>query len=46
LIGQSSQDITPQALIRVGRAPSLEDVPPPTPRRPVADVFEVRIKDQ
>jgi hypothetical protein len=46
LIGQSSQDITPQVLVRVGRAPSLEDVPPPTPRRPVNDVFEVLTKDQ
>jgi hypothetical protein len=46
LIGHSSQDITPQVLIRVGRAPSIEDVPPPTPRRPVDQVFEVRTKDQ
>ena len=44
LIGQSSDDITPQVLVRVGRAPSIEDVPPPTPRRPVDDVFEVRAK--
>jgi hypothetical protein len=42
LIGHSNQDITPQVLIRVGRTPSIEDVPPPTPRRPVDDVFEVR----
>jgi len=46
LIGQSSHDITPQVLVRVGRAPSIEDVPPPTPRRPVEEVFEVRAKDQ
>jgi len=46
LIGHSSQDITPQVLIRVGRAPSIEDVPPPTPRRPVDEVFEVRPGDQ
>jgi hypothetical protein len=46
LIGQSSRDVTPQVLIRVGLAPSIEDVPPPTPRRPVDDVFEVRTKDQ
>jgi hypothetical protein len=45
LIGHSSQDITPQVLIRVGRAPSIEDVPPPTPRRPVDQVFEVRTQD-
>jgi hypothetical protein len=42
LIGHSNQDITPQVLIRIGRTPSIEDVPPPTPRRPVDDVFEVR----
>jgi hypothetical protein len=46
LIGHSSQDVTPQVLIRIGRAPSIEDVPPPTPRRPLDDVLEVRIKDQ
>jgi hypothetical protein len=46
LIGQRSHDITPQALVRVGRAPAIEDIPPPTPRRPVDDVFEVRAKDQ
>ena len=46
LIGQSSDAITPQVLVRVGRAPSIEDVPPPTPRRPVNEVFEVRAKDQ
>jgi hypothetical protein len=46
LIGHSSQDITPQVLIRIGRAPSIEDIPPPTPRRPVDEVFEVRARDQ
>lgn len=45
LIGQS-HDITPQVLIRIGLAPSIEDVPPPTPRRPVEEVFEVLAKDQ
>ncbi len=44
LIGQSIHDITPQVLIRVGLAPSIEDVPPPTPRRPINEVFEVRGK--
>jgi hypothetical protein len=42
LIDQSSQGITPQVLIRVGLTPSIEDVPPPTPRRPIGEVFEVR----
>jgi hypothetical protein len=45
LIGHSSQDITPQVLVRVGLTPSIEDVPPPTPRRPVDQVFDVRAKD-
>jgi hypothetical protein len=39
LIGQSA---TPQVLIRVGLTPSIEDVPPPTPRRPLGDVLEIR----
>lgn len=39
LIGQ---DATPQALVRIGLAPSIEDVPPPTPRRPLDEVLEFR----
>ncbi|WP_019971553.1 Acg family FMN-binding oxidoreductase [Mycobacterium sp. 141] len=39
LIGQPT---TPQVLIRIGLVPSLDDVPPATPRRPVNEVFEVR----
>jgi hypothetical protein len=46
LIGQSTDDITPQVLIRIGLAPSIEDIPPPTPRRPVDDVFDIGAKDQ
>jgi hypothetical protein len=42
LIGHST---TPQVLIRVGLAPAMEDVPPPTPRRPLREVFEVRSHD-
>lgn len=30
----------PQALIRVGTAPALATVPPPTPRRPLAEVLQ------
>ncbi|MHC9292194.1 Acg family FMN-binding oxidoreductase [Mycobacterium sp. LTG2003] len=30
-----NRDACPQVLIRIGLAPALEDVPPPTPRRPV-----------
>lgn len=29
----------PQVLIRVGMVPALDDVPPPTPRRPLSDVL-------
>jgi hypothetical protein len=32
----------PQVLIRVGTAPDAEDVPPPTPRRSLAEVLEFR----
>ena len=32
----------PQVLVRVGVAPSIEQVPPATPRRPLADVLEFR----
>jgi hypothetical protein len=42
LIDQLNQYITPQALIRVGLAPPLAEVPPPTPRRPMRDVLEFR----
>lgn len=33
----------PQLLIRVGTAPSIDDAPPPTPRRRLDDVFEMRL---
>jgi hypothetical protein len=39
------QTTTPQLLIRVGSAPEIEDKPPPTPRRPIDEVFEVRTTD-
>jgi len=42
LIAQGDQGITPQVLVRVGLTPSIDDVPPPTPRRPIGDVFVVR----
>jgi hypothetical protein len=35
-------DAIPQALIRIGRVPALEPAPPPTPRRDVHDVLELR----
>jgi hypothetical protein len=39
LIEQRGQ---PQVLIRVGIAPPLEDLPAPTPRSPLGDVFQIR----
>jgi hypothetical protein len=38
LMGSDSQ---PQVLIRVGMAPAMENLPPLTPRRPLAHVFHV-----
>jgi hypothetical protein len=32
----------PQVLIRVGIAPAMEALPPPTPRRPTGDVLQIR----
>jgi hypothetical protein len=40
LIDHSNLGLRPQVLIRIGLAPSIEDVPPPTPRRPVSEVFD------
>jgi hypothetical protein len=37
-----SSDSQPQVLIRVGLAPAMENLPPITPRRPLADVFHVQ----
>jgi hypothetical protein len=34
-------DGDPQVLIRIGQVPALEDQPPATPRRPLADVLSV-----
>jgi hypothetical protein len=39
LIGERGQ---PQALIRVGIAPPMEDLPAATPRRPLDDVLDIR----
>lgn len=38
------QSTTPQLLIRVGLAPEIEELPPPTPRRPVDEVLEIKPK--
>jgi hypothetical protein len=36
------QTTTPQVLVRVGVVPNVETPPPPTPRRPMDEVFHVR----
>lgn len=38
----TGRDAQPQVLIRVGVAPTREQVPPPTPRRALEDVLSVR----
>ncbi|KAA8960158.1 NAD(P)H nitroreductase [Mycobacterium sp.] len=35
------RDAMPQVLVRVGAVPAGEDVPPPTPRRPLDEVFHI-----
>ncbi|WP_082981596.1 Acg family FMN-binding oxidoreductase [Mycolicibacterium mucogenicum] len=42
IIGALTGHPLPQALVRIGVAPEFDDVPPPTPRRPLSDVFHVR----
>lgn len=39
------QATTPQVLVRLGLAPAAEEPPPPTPRRPLSEVFHVRSND-
>ncbi|MCV7158503.1 Acg family FMN-binding oxidoreductase [Mycolicibacterium brisbanense] len=36
-----ARDACPQVLVRIGLAPALDDVPPPTPRRPVSDFLTI-----
>lgn len=38
----TGRDAVPQALIRVGKAPTIENTPAPTPRRSVREVMEIR----
>jgi nitroreductase len=38
----TENDAVPQVLIRVGVAPPTDSVPPPTPRRALSDVLEIR----
>lgn len=42
IIGTLTGHPLPQVLVRIGVAPVHDDVPPPTPRRPLSDVFHVR----
>lgn len=42
VVGAAIGRAHPQALIRVGLAPTFGRVPPPTPRRSLADVLEIR----
>ncbi|MEU9804985.1 NAD(P)H nitroreductase [Mycobacterium sp. NPDC050853] len=42
VVGAAIGRTHPQALIRVGLAPTFGRIPPPTPRRQLADVFEIR----
>ncbi|QUR67503.1 Acg family FMN-binding oxidoreductase [Mycobacterium spongiae] len=40
------QTTTPQVLVRVGLVPDTEDPQPATPRRPIDEVFQVRVQEQ
>ena len=33
----------PQVVVRLGRVPELDDVPPPTPRRPLSEVLALKL---
>lgn len=33
----------PQVVVRIGRIPELDEVPPPTPRRPLQDVLQIKV---
>ena len=35
----------PQVLVRIGNAPALEEVPPPTPRRPLSEVLHFSVAE-
>jgi hypothetical protein len=42
IVSQLTGRPLPQVLVRVGTAPLLEEAPPPTPRRPLGDVLQIR----
>ena len=37
----TGQITTPQIVVRIGRAPAMEQLAPPTPRRPIEEVFDI-----
>jgi hypothetical protein len=43
IVGALVHRTWPQVVVRIGIAPPLEEVPPPTPRRPLHDVLRVEI---
>lgn len=43
IVGALVHRSLPQVLVRIGIAPPLDEVPPPTPRRPLHDVLRVEI---
>ncbi len=43
IVGALVHRTSPQVVVRIGIAPALEEVPPPTPRRPLHDVLRVEI---
>jgi nitroreductase len=43
LVEEATGRPLPQVLVRIGRAPESEQLPPPTPRRPLADVLTIKL---
>jgi hypothetical protein len=43
LVEEATGRPLPQVLIRIGQAPDSEQFPPPTPRRPLADVLTIKL---
>ncbi|BCO34932.1 NAD(P)H nitroreductase [Mycobacterium heckeshornense] len=42
IAGLLDEELRPQLLVRVGLAPATEEPPPPTPRRPLTEVFRLQ----
>jgi hypothetical protein len=43
LVEEATGRPLPQVLVRIGHAPDSEQFPPPTPRRPLADVLTIKL---